>query len=1252
MKYLRLNISPENDKMAVIMKKLLLALLIGDIIAAPLVEMNGGEEPTFISNYLSVSVTGNTGTNPYNSIVTQGYWASAGDTSNSPSSTNLHSSYTIEISDLPNAETVHISELSFNYGRYTLQGSTPIMNVYLDQGTGYGEAIYTVSNTPPSNSDIATHAIPIDLTLQNGDSVTFGFSFADVHSLQSRTHVISELSFNGSFNLTEETEEAVVIGGSGAGIELAKLTGESSPESLSEYLTLEVNGNTGVNPEASVSNTSYWTSASATGKTTSSNDTHTVFQLTASGLSASEKIDLTSISFDYLKSILSSSNPSMEVYITTDGNSPQSAIVTSTTNEFDEIQLPLNLSLSNGQSLTVSFSFSDIHGLASRTHMIDNFILYGYTRLNTDAVGVDLNRNGVSDVWERLYLAGELVSDDVSKNQDADGDGVSNYNEGLAGTNPYSKKSNHISSIKGSGDELMISIPTERGKKYTVLGSADLNSDPWKEEFSSTIATDDLMDLMLDITDVDRYFFNVVVGDVDQDGDGLTRWEEENLSGYTDTTDTDNDYESAVNALTAQESTISVLAAGGVLYEKEGTSSSIKISRTDLDAPYMDSVLNFQILSAVEVASNSASGLDYYLTDSYGNTLVNGEITLNQGESSVTVFVHPIKDNESELDEQLILSIQGKALPPIWISDSRTISSSDFIATSQAGHFLSQASMGGTPETISQLAKQIQTVGYIKACEDWIDDQLTLPRETSVSDDCLSFQAQYINSESTPSINIQNFELVWWGKMIQTEEQLRNRIAFSLSQIFVTSSAFWANSERTNLWLSYTEYYDLLMDNAYNTHRELLGAITYNPFMGVYLSYAQNRKADSEAGTVPDENFAREVMQLFSCGVYTQDQSGNYLFDPSSGDQLENYDNADIVELAQVFTGLGLVKYDGTLDTFLSPKSSYGNRYTYPMQMEQSYHDESTKILLDGTVLPAGQSGDADISDSLDRLALHSSTAPHISRLLIKRLTSSNPSGEYISRVTEAWRGMGEYGNGEIGNLTSVIKAILLDPEARYAIDYSVDSSDKVSLEPVKVTSGRIKEPILKWTQFYRFSQSISGSDETDELYFAPKTKKAANDMTPDFGQIPMRADSVFNYYDSDFSQSIGPIKEARDNLGVRVTAPEAEILSPYVIKQFETFYKIANSDTPESSFTYGSIAKGNIDFTVNHSYLTYLYNKNETIGGFIDDVNLWLCNGQISEELKQQLVMRADANRGATRENMSKILTILFNSSDFSVSY
>ncbi|MGJ8653753.1 MAG: DUF1800 family protein [Opitutaceae bacterium] len=1236
---------------AIISTIVCIALIAYDAYGATLVQLSGDTTPDYISGNLTASITGNIGSNPDHTSTTAGYWTSASVTTNATSNGTIHNAITLTVSGLAETEAIALSEISFDYVRMVLNGSNPVLDLYIDTGSGYGDSVLTVNDEPTSSHQTDSFSLPLITSLKNGDSITFGFSFADIHGLAQRTHLIDNFALSGS---TDSTADPL-------GLRFLELTGETTPFYTNGYLDVSITGNTGSNPNAEDVGYGYWTDASATPHNPSNTDIHNAFTFTATGLTATESIDLTAVSFDLIRKQLNGSNAKMSIYLDTgDGyGDPIFQLTEFPTDspQTDIISFNTAITLINGESVTFGFSFGDIHGSNSRTHLIDNLKLYGTYDLDSGYPGVDLNNNGVSDIWEYRFNATDLVGNPTSKNQDFDKDGISNFDESIAGTNPFDAQSRLDLNIKR--DEtlgLMLSIPTQRGKGYTFFGGTTLNPEIWDPEDAQFEGTGSEMDFVITAND-DSYFFNAVVADIDMDNDRVSRWEEELIAGFADNDSTSGDDESMEDfdrlksiVQATYQSSISISTDRNVVYELENTSATVTFTRSSTrsdDFLDLERAETFQIIDTTKVASNAASLSDYRITDINGTDLPNGQLTIPAGASSVNVYIHPIADGIIESDEQLTFSV-GASNFNLWIADAESIPAVDYIAISQAGHFLAQASMGGTPETISSLANDIKDNGYLTACEAWIDNQITLPREPTVTADCYDHQLAFLAGNSVPSVNIQNFELVWWGKMIQTKEQLRHRFAYSLSQIFVTSSAFWANQERNNLWESYTSYYDSLVDHAYSTHRELLQSISYDPFMGVYLSSAQNRKEDAATGTFPDENYAREVMQLFSCGVYSQGQDGEYLLDINS-DRIENYDNDDIQELAQVFTGLGLASSEGVADNFDSPRSNLGTRYQYPMVMVDTYHDTSSKVLLDGTVLTAGQTGSQDISDALDRLAVHPSTAPHLSRLLIKRLTNSNPSSAYITRVTEAWRGEGTYGNGEVGNFVSIIKAILLDPEARLGVTYAVDgTTGAVTATPTLATAGRIKEPIIKWTQFYRFAQALSGEDD-GLIRVEPKTKRAANDQTPDFGQIPMRAPSVFNYYDSDYSPAVGDLAAAEVTYGLHLTSPESEILTPYVINQFESFYSIIDQDEPISSFEY----LGSDDsFSIDYSYLSYLYSKNQDVGEFIDDVNLWLCNGQISPDLKSELVSIANVNGGGSRENFSKVLSIIFNSSDFSVAY
>ncbi|MFC5050433.1 DUF1800 family protein [Rubritalea spongiae] len=563
--------------------------------------------------------------------------------------------------------------------------------------------------------------------------------------------------------------------------------------------------------------------------------------------------------------------------------------------------------------------------------------------------------------------------------------------------------------------------------------------------------------------------------------------------------------------------------------------------------------------------------------------------------------------------------------------------SNDLILKSKASHFLSQAAFGGTVAEIDALAARIQAIGHIPACEEWIDQQLALPIGTTY----LGKVNQMLNSPLGHAYNSNAsgdyWHQAWWDQVINSDDQLRHRMAFALSQICVVSTNYWNNLYRSR-FKKHVEYYDMLMNNAFTSHRDLLHDVTYSPMMGVWLSHAQNAKADPELGTHPDENYAREVMQLFSCGVYAQDAYGNILTD-TNGTPIENYDNDDIVEFAQVFTGLSINDQRGFFSKNLT---LLGNG---PMSMHQQYHDESEKHLLNGVVLPAGQPGNTDIAMALDNLADHPSTAPYFSRLLIQRFTSSNPSNDYVKRVTDAWYGNGPFGTGVSGDFKAVLKAILLDTEARDAINYVKQKSGRnyiVRANPVDELSGKIKEPLLKLAQFYRFAGATS--DYEDGIIRLTLSDRA-------YGQAVLSANSVFNFYDAGHAPSHGPIGDyvaafeaANPGLSIELTAPEAQILGQNAVGEFEQFYNIPFTGP-------NAYIKNDISVLTQLPTIQLMHDGHFSFTkGLIRYIDVYLCHGQLPYSLAQSIENDLQGSADTWEEQVAQIVSVIFTSPAASV--
>ena len=492
------------------------------------------------------------------------------------------------------------------------------------------------------------------------------------------------------------------------------------------------------------------------------------------------------------------------------------------------------------------------------------------------------------------------------------------------------------------------------------------------------------------------------------------------------------------------------------------------------------------------------------------DALFNGEFYVN---------VHSADNPGGEIYAHL--SFDAFAEPPI--QEELTVADVDYDIV----RFLNQATFGATPRDYEQLRNLIDQDGTnrMQVYELWIDQQISTPR-TSMQD--LDNHMYSVFSEySQNSLKRESF----WPIAVYANDQLRQRMTFALSEILVISTE---NSMIRNRPQGLGSYWDTLANEAFGSYKALLKDVTLHPMMGVYLSHLINKKADEEAGTFPDENYAREVMQLFTFGLVHRNKDGSVVL----GDDnlpLPTYDNETIRNLARVFTGLGLSYaadstgnsvYENTNfnRSYCGPTGSLHYCWTQPMKFFPNYHDFDEKFLFvdngDQVVIP--ESADisvdqamAELNTVIEALVEHNTTAPFIARRLIQRFVTSNPSNAYIEKVSEAF--------GQDGDLIQVIKAILLDPEARSP---SVVSSN---------TFGKFKEPILQLTAVFRLFNASSkialgegdadmGLIETDYAnadHFAPDaTFIKIGAVGQNIGQEAQAAPSVFNFFSPDYSPS------------------------------------------------------------------------------------------------------------------------------------
>lgn len=469
--------------------------------------------------------------------------------------------------------------------------------------------------------------------------------------------------------------------------------------------------------------------------------------------------------------------------------------------------------------------------------------------------------------------------------------------------------------------------------------------------------------------------------------------------------------------------------------------------------------------------------------------------------------------------------------------------------------FLTQATFGPTPELMDELRALVQSEPYngdrIAAFSAWIDSQMLVPSPdlepyVYAADAQQRFLASIEGSPSYKASYVpgyQNRRHGWWLLARHAPDHLRQRVAFALSEVFVTSSK---DVTVAVAYYGHSHYYDMLKNSSFGTYRELIEGVSKHPIMGGYLSHLRNQKgivdAQGQILVSPDENYAREVMQLFSIGLVKLHADGSLIL-ASDGQPLVSYDQYDIIEMAKVFTGWSFSKINSpsTSSTIVDNTNFfYGNGSTYyqaqwsnPMVNFADYHDEGEKNMSTlGLFIPAGNDGEQDLDMTLDFLSQHPNTAPFISRKLIQRLVTSNPSAGYLYRVSQTWIASG-------GDLGEVVKAILLDPEARSLEVASSMSSGKKkeplvhalalaraldikSALPLSDLDPRDTSIVDISSYAYAPAKLASFADELDKFPAGvTRARMYATDQRStigyDLGQTPLQAPTVFNWFSPDF---------------------------------------------------------------------------------------------------------------------------------------
>lgn len=439
--------------------------------------------------------------------------------------------------------------------------------------------------------------------------------------------------------------------------------------------------------------------------------------------------------------------------------------------------------------------------------------------------------------------------------------------------------------------------------------------------------------------------------------------------------------------------------------------------------------------------------------------------------------------------------------------------------------FLAHATLGYTVEDIENLTNQ--------GIEAWIDEQLSIEGEYLTLPTIEKLYTAYfacvdefgILCPSQFNVDARYFRYSWSHNMRYGQDLLRQRVALALSEIIVISDKSMLNQSPHAI----ANFYDLLTRNAFGNYKDILTEVTLHPAMGFYLSHINNNKTIPELNIRPDENYAREIMQLFSIGLYELNQDGSRKTDPSTGLWIPTYDNNDIQGLAKVFTGLSGSKWADEDDDSPVTFGERYNRYSLidPMIMYPFWHEPGEKNIVGNYTIPDGQTGMEDINEAIDHLFHHDNVGPFLAIRLIQRLVKSNPSPQYISRVAAVFA---DNGSGIRGDLAAMTKAILLDDEALDCY-WTTD-----------IRNGMLRAPILRLTQMLKGlkAEAPNGLFWNSASYFELQA-----------GQHPMGAPTVFNFYEPDYVPDANFAYEG-------IVGPEFQILNSSTSSNYVNYMMLA----------------------------------------------------------------------------------------------
>ena len=458
----------------------------------------------------------------------------------------------------------------------------------------------------------------------------------------------------------------------------------------------------------------------------------------------------------------------------------------------------------------------------------------------------------------------------------------------------------------------------------------------------------------------------------------------------------------------------------------------------------------------------------------------------------------------------------------------------------QASRFLSQAAIGHSKADLLNLADS----GY----EAWLTAQFAVARPQKFWDYLIAN-----GFDAAANINSTNgFDPMIWAQLMGSGDLLRQRVGLALLDQLVVNVDGFGGSWRA---FALAAYLDVLWDNAFGNFRDVLEGISTNAAMGLYLTFLGNAKANAATGSIPDENYARELMQLFTIGLTMLNMDGTQVL--SGGNPVPSYTQADVSQAARVWTGYNYATADNTTPA----------RLRLPMTITATRSETGGASFL-GITIPAGSDGATARKLALDGLFNHQNVPPFISKQLIQHMVTSNPSPTYVGRVAAVFA---NNGSGVRGDLKAVIRAVLIDPEAR-------DDTQAGS-----TTFGKLREPVVRLVQW---AKAFGVASASQQWAFGNTSSSASR-----LGESPGRAPSVFNWFRPGYTPPGSTIAISG------MVAPEFQITNEPTIIAYVNYMQTV-------------IVNGAGDAKGDYSALTTIAPDSQAL---LNELNLVLAAGQIS---------------------------------------